>query len=485
MTASIGSTVDKKTEAELSAGRILNEKQTDWRSMWICIFLQFIVGVQISVYYMSMWPYLSGLDKTADVDFLGWIIAACSIGCSISNPIYGFWNQKTMSVKWPVITGFLIAAVGQFWYGLLTAATNVKWWMLLARFLTGLGVGNIAALRVYAATASTPKDRMRAISFGTGGFVLGISFGPVISAVFTPLGAHGLRIGFFVFNMYTGVAYLMALICFLSCFVIHFMFKESYAGIVTKEEKENDDLIVPKFDVPGAIICIYLFMIVNIIATNVEVLSTPLTTVLYDWKDSDSILYNGITLALSCIVSVTFHVILGTSRIGKIDRRNQILIGIVLFLLYHVFMYPWGFYSGPLNFLPEGMETTEIGGCYADYLWCNETTRVPLAVYLFCFIVFFGTSFPFVETPASALYSEILGPRKQGTMQGFFSLGGSIAPVISSISSTAIFKYTGYRYVIVLQTVLLLVGGALILIFYKRLVPLKVIKKSEDEKVEN
>lgn len=86
-----------------------------------------------------------------------------------------------MSVKWPAITGFLIAAVGQVWYGLLTVATNVKWLMLFARFFTGLGVGNIAALRVYAATASTPKDRMRAISFGTGGFVLGISFGPVIS----------------------------------------------------------------------------------------------------------------------------------------------------------------------------------------------------------------------------------------------------------------------------------------------------------------
>lgn len=46
-------------------------------------------------------------------------------------------------------------------------------------------------------------------------------------------------------------------------------------------------------------------------------MSTPLTTVLYDWKDSDSILYNGITLALSCVISVLFNVALGTTRIGK------------------------------------------------------------------------------------------------------------------------------------------------------------------------
>lgn len=112
------------------------------------------------------------------------------------------------------------------------------------------------------------------------------------------------------------------------------------------------------------------------------------------------------------------------------------LIGIFVFLLYQAFMYPWGFYSGPLNFLPPGVETTEVGGCLVEYHWCQETTRVPLSVYLFCFIVFFGVAFPFVETPSAALYSEVLGPRKQGTMQGFFSLGGSIAPVIASISST-------------------------------------------------
>uniref|UniRef100_A0A8R1HJV7 MFS domain-containing protein n=1 Tax=Caenorhabditis japonica TaxID=281687 RepID=A0A8R1HJV7_CAEJA len=464
---------------EMPAARILKEKQTDWKSMWICIFLQFIVGVQISVYYMSMWPYLSGLDKTADVDFLGWVVAACSIGCTISNPIYGYWNQKTMSVKWPVITGFLIAGVGQVWYGLLSVSSNVKWYMLVARLLTGLGVGNIAALRVYAATASTSKDRMRAISFGTGGFVLGISFGPVTSAVFTPLG-DGFRIGFLVFNMYTVVAYLMALICLLVCAVIYFFFEESYVGIVTKEEKEQDELVVSKFDGPAAIICIYLFMIVNIIATNVEVMSTPLTTVLYEWKDSDSILYNGITLALSCVISVLLNVAQGTTRIGKIDKRNQMLIGIFVFLLYQLFMYPWAFYSGPLNFLPDGLDTTEAGGCYKEYLWCSETTRVPLSVYLFCFIVFFGVAFPFVETPSAALYSEVLGPRKQGTMQGFFSLGGSIAPVIAAISSTSMFKHTGYRYVILLQTVILLAGAAFILIFYKRLVPCKVVKKSGD-----
>uniref|UniRef100_A0A1I7UW19 MFS domain-containing protein n=1 Tax=Caenorhabditis tropicalis TaxID=1561998 RepID=A0A1I7UW19_9PELO len=464
---------------EFSASEVLDQLETDWRSMWISIFLQFVVGVQVSVYYMSMWPYLQKLDKSADVDFLGWIIASCNIGSTISNPIYGYWNQRTMSVKMPVIVGFLIAALAQTWYALLSLFPDAKWFMLAARVITGLGVGNIAALRIYAATASTPKDRMKAISYGTGGYVLGISFGPVLSAFFTPLGENGWKLGSIHINMFTTVAFLMTIVCLVACVVVQLFFKENYVGIIDENEKDLN-VVIPKYDMYGALICIYLFMVVNIIATNIEVMSTPLTTVLYDWKDSQSILYNGIALCCSCVVSVLLNVILGSTRLGKLDKRIQLLIGIGFFLLYQVFMYPWGFYSGPLDFLPNGKDTDVAGGCYQTYEWCKWTTRVPLPIYLICFIVFFGVAFPFVESPSAALYSEILGPRKQGNMQGLFSLGGSLAPVIGSLTSTALFQATGFRYVMVYQAGILVIGAALVMVFYKRLVPLKLksIKKT-------
>ncbi|UMM37149.1 hypothetical protein L5515_009012 [Caenorhabditis briggsae] len=466
---------------EFSASEVLDHMETDWRSMWISIFLQFVVGVQVSVYYMSMWPYLQKLDKTADVDFLGWIIASCNIGSTISNPLYGYWNQRTMSVKMPVIIGFLIAAVAQMWYGLLSLFSDAKWFMLAARVVTGFGVGNIAALRIYAATASTPKDRMKAISYGTGGYVLGISFGPVLSAFFTPLGENGWKLGFLQINMFTVVAFLMTIVLLAACVIVHFFFNENYVGIIDENEKgliedksrlikqsSESNVVIPKYDLIGALTCIYLFMTVNIIATNIEVMSTPLTTVLFDWKDSQSILYNGIALCCSCVVSVALNIILGSTRLGKLDKRIQMLIGLGFFLLYQVFMYPWKFFSGPLDFLPAGKDTDVAGGCYQTYEWCKWTTRVPLSIYLICFIVFFGVAFPFVESPSAALYSEILGPRKQGNMQGLFSLGGSLAPVIGSLTSTALFQATGFRYVMVYQAGILVIGAILIAVFYKR-----------------
>ncbi|CAB3396786.1 unnamed protein product [Caenorhabditis bovis] len=465
----------------MSASNILDQRQTDWKSMWISVFLQFLVGLQISAYFMSMWPYLSGLDRTADLDFLGWVVASCSIGCTIANPLFGYWNEKTMSVRNPAITGFMISAIGQFWYAILCVFPNVKWYMLGARFLTGFGVGNISVLRVYGATASTPKDRMKAISYGTGGLALGFSFGPVISAAFTPIGEVGLEIGSFRLNMYTVVALLMCAICIASSIVVYLFFEESYVGIVGKEEQETENIEVPKFDVIGALICIYLFMIATILGINLEVMSAPLTIAMYEWNDSQSIFYNGIALCLNCIITVGVNIAFGRSRLGKTDKRLQMLSGVTLFFICQALIYPWAFYTGPLNFLPANKTTIEIGGCLPEYDWCNYTTRVPLVLYMICFIVLFGIAFPLIETPSAALYSEVLGPRKQGMMQGFFSFGGSIAPVISSISTTYIFKHLGYRYVVMVQAAILVIGGLLILIFYKRLVPLKLISKNSQK----
>ncbi|PAV63562.1 hypothetical protein WR25_20837 isoform B [Diploscapter pachys] len=414
-----------------------NERETPWNSVWICIIMQFVVGCQVSIYFMSMWPYLQGLDPTANLDFLGWIVAACCIGQSIANPIFGFWNQRTLSVTQPIICGFILAGIGQFLFGIISVfPSNRRWWMMGARFLTGLGVGNIAVMRSYIATASVAKDRLRAVSFGTAGYVTGVMCGPAIQAVFTPIGENGFKLWIFEFNMYTIPAFLMVILSFVACAVTLTSFTVNYAGIM-EDEDSNSSKIVPKYDLLPAIVCIYLFVSCCMIGTNIEVISTPVSTVMYDWKDSKSILLNGIFESLGCVVSLVGNVAIGYTRVGKIDKRLQILFGLSLFLLYHIFNYPWPFYSGPLHFLPPGENTTiDHGGCLPSYTWCNDTVRVPLPLYIFCFIFLYGFAFPFVGSPAGALFSEILGPIRQGWMQGMYSLGGSFAQFAAPILAT-------------------------------------------------
>ncbi|EPB66590.1 hypothetical protein ANCCEY_14318 [Ancylostoma ceylanicum] len=82
---------------------------------------------------------------------------------------------------------------------------------MAARLMTGFGAGTLSVLRAYAATASVPRDRLSAVSFGTAGYVLGLSFGPAIQAVFTPIGEVGFKIGPVVLNMYTVPAFFMGM----------------------------------------------------------------------------------------------------------------------------------------------------------------------------------------------------------------------------------------------------------------------------------
>ncbi|VDO87212.1 unnamed protein product [Haemonchus placei] len=144
--------------------------------------------------------------------------------------------------------------------------------MMVARVVTGFGAGTLTVLRTYAATASVPRDRLRVVSLGTAGFVLGLSFGPALQAGFTPIGDDGYHVGPLVLNMYTVPAFFMVIISLISCVVVVTLFKEDYAGIVKKDgDGENLFVVVPKYDVLPAVICIYLWIIVCMVGVNIEV----------------------------------------------------------------------------------------------------------------------------------------------------------------------------------------------------------------------
>ncbi|KIH56141.1 hypothetical protein ANCDUO_13682, partial [Ancylostoma duodenale] len=183
-----------------------------------------------------------------------------------------------------------------------------KWIMMGARLMTGFGAGTLSVLRAYAATASVPRDRLRAVSFGTAGYVLGLSFGPAIQ-LFT--------------------------------------------------------------------LCVEFTRI-----------STPWSVVMYNWKDSDAVLYNGIFQTASCLVSSGNSFLIGYTRIGQIEKRKQIIFGVTVFLLFHVFNYPWPFYPGPLDYVPEG------------YRYIMVTQICTLGLALILTIVFYKRLVPLKMKPA-------------------------------------------------------------------------------------
>ncbi|XGW29436.1 hypothetical protein V3C99_008894 [Haemonchus contortus] len=408
----------------------LENRKTPWLSVLAAAFMLALTGVQMSIYFMSTWQYLREIDSSATINFFGWVIAACSLGCAIANPLFGYWNQRTLSTKLPITFGFGVCALGNLIYSLLPLLSpEAKWAMLTARFLTGFGAGTLGVLRSYIATASTSEDRIRAVSLGTAGLTSGLSLGPAIQICFIFLGDKGFSIGPVVFNMYTSAAFFMCAISILSVILANTVFVEDYVGIISDDEKKEDPfLIIPKFDRVAVGLLFYMW-----------------------W--------------MMC----------GVASSGG-DRRIHLTLGLAGFIFYHLCHYPMPFYEGPLNqeVYVNGTLSLDGGGCSRQYDWCSYTPRVPKALYLFNAAILLGLCFPLISAPCNTLLSEILGPRKQGTIQGFFAFTGSMAQFVIPIFATQLFEATGYRYIVAYHLLMIVVGAVAAYIFRRRLIPLQM-----------
>lgn len=88
-------------------------------------------------------------------------------------------------------------------------------------------------LRTYASTASTVKDRSRAIAFVTCGQALGLTSGPAMQLLFTWLNYPGYSLFFgFHLNMYTAPAYFACAMNLFGAITLYLFFNEKYAGII-------------------------------------------------------------------------------------------------------------------------------------------------------------------------------------------------------------------------------------------------------------
>lgn len=254
------------------------------------------------------------------------------------------------------------------------------------------------------------------------------------------------------------------------------VFVEDYAGIISDDEKKEDPfLVIPKFDRVAVCLLFYMWWMMCGVASSGG-LSAPLTIAMYDWTNEESVLYNGIIQTISCAVSTFSYFIIGSTRVGKCDRRLHLALGLTGFIFYQLCNYPMPFYDGPLHQerYVNGTLAPDSGGCSADYDWCTYTTRVPKWLYLFNTSVLIGMCFPLVSAPCNTLLSEILGPRKQGTIQGFFAFTGSMAQFVVPIFATKLFELTGYRYIVMYHLTAFTIGAISASVLRKRLIPLQM-----------
>uniref|UniRef100_A0A915E2M3 Major facilitator superfamily (MFS) profile domain-containing protein n=1 Tax=Ditylenchus dipsaci TaxID=166011 RepID=A0A915E2M3_9BILA len=270
---------DKKRILKEVGDGVSSQPQTNWRSIYVAAALSFVGSAQFSLYFSSLWPYLNIIDRSISETFFGYIIAIYSLGQIISSPLFGYWSNQAKTVRLPLYVGLLLMFIGNAFYICLEVIDLPKRYLLLiGRFITGMGSGNVSLLRTYASTASTSADRPKAIAFVTCGQAI-------------------------------APAYLACAMNFFGAVALYFYFKEEYAGL--KEEDDLPKIIskdsqgwttpgniesgaankVPPYDMLAVLVCYITRFTQMFINTNLETLGSPYSMMMFAWTEKRQLRY--------------------------------------------------------------------------------------------------------------------------------------------------------------------------------------------------
>ncbi|GMS91172.1 hypothetical protein PENTCL1PPCAC_13347, partial [Pristionchus entomophagus] len=462
--------------------RISSNEKTDWGSIWIGAVVVFFTSAQSSIYFSSLWPYLQQLDSAATENFFGVITAAYSLWNAIASPVFGFWSNRIKQTRIPTIIGVLLTAIGNVLYILLPLnIVTPKYMMMISRAVMGTGGGTLALLRSSAVTASTANDRARAISLNTGAYSLGVTVGPALQLLFTPLSYPGTRLVSSIWlNLYTGPAISGLVVNAICLTLLYFVYRDSSVGLhkVAKMENEAHErfFALPKFDWVAVGVCLFTRFAQMLVVTNLETIGSPLSMTMFAWDRETAVFY--VALMQGAFTLVGFIIFAANTIFDfgpRMNHRLSSIIGLLIIVAFHLLTYPWSFLSGKIKYQEETwFNGTEPVGCRRSFDWCATTPPINKYVYIVSYSLMVGTSFALLAISMSTVYSMVIGPRNQGTMQGILIFTGSCARMTGPILVSSLFVQSGIAIPWIIEMLMCTFGVLLWVVFYRRLVPLKM-----------
>lgn len=466
----------------LSQFRFDEDYRKRWTSLVIAYIGNFYMVLQDSMYWIALWPYLSAVDPTVSENFFGYVIMAFNLASAVSSPFYGFWTNKIRKTKWPIVTGLLIEILGNgmLAFGEAFPQDMKKWAILVARIVTGLGMGSEGALFSYISMASTLKERNFAISVRSAVNSAAFLFGPAVMIAFYPLGYPGIVRGYFHFNMYTAPAYMNMLLGIAQLIAVLTVYREYWVSTTTTDET-ND---LSGLDWRAVITSIYTRFMILFCLTFDTTIGSPLTMVMFNWSKQTAVLYNGIIQLANSVASTAGNMIVGNVILRYFEEGTLIVIGATALLLFYIitFSYPTQpLLAGGAVILQNSTDGI-ITNC--EYKWCGYTTRINLVQYLVGYFAM-TSAFLIAYVPNATLYSKVMGPVRQGTLNGFLVGAGQLAMTLSPVVCSNLFQIYGPRVTWAAGGLVAMSGIAMIVINFNHLLPygekkLKVERQEKD-----
>uniref|UniRef100_A0AAQ5ZCF4 Major facilitator superfamily (MFS) profile domain-containing protein n=1 Tax=Amphiprion ocellaris TaxID=80972 RepID=A0AAQ5ZCF4_AMPOC len=446
---------------ESSDGSVEEDSSSRWRSIRVMYFTMFLSSVGFTIVITSLWPYLQKIDSSADASFLGWVVAAYSLGQMVASPIFGWWSNHRPRRE-PLVCSIFINLSANIYYAYVyLPKTNNKFHMLMSRAFVGFG----AALQA------------------------GLSF----------IGEQGVTVEFIHLrlNMYTSPALLAAALGIINIMLVLWVLKEHRVddhgrcvqaiNYTSEDRAEISEETEETIDQVAVVTSNVLFFVVMFIFAVFETIATPLTMDMFAWTRKEAVLYNGIIICcIGCESILVFLVVkMASQRVGD---RPVFLAGLAIIFAGFFILLPWGNHFPKIqwadvknNSLISMMSGATIApnssleptGCPYEQTWCQYTPAIHLAQYISSdFLI--GVGYPACNVMSYTLYSKILGPKPQGVYMGWLTASGSGARTLAPIFVSHVYTILGPRWAFSL--ICALVVGAIVLLgsVYHRLIAFSV-----------
>ncbi|XP_028657485.1 major facilitator superfamily domain-containing protein 8 isoform X1 [Erpetoichthys calabaricus] len=475
-----------------------------WWSIRIMYLTMFLSSVGFSIVITSIWPYLQKVDQTADASFLGWVVAAYSLGQMLASPIFGWWSNHRPR-KEPLITSISINVAANILYAYVhLPSSKNKYYMLMARAFVGIGAGNVAVVRSYVAGATSVRERTGAMANMSACQALGFILGPGFQAAMAYIGEQGITWAAvdLQVNMYTAPALLGAILGVVNIVLIILILREHHVNDLGRDLNSINDVSEEriqagentdgKIDRMAVLTSNIIFFVVLFVFAVFETISTPLSMDMYAWSRAQATFYNGIILASIGVESI--FVFLAVKIVSKRTGDRAILLGgLFIILCGFVILLPWGNtfpmlqwtdvrnatdlqrpLDGIVKLTPNmPNHTSEYVGCPVRQKWCLYTPAIHLAQYLTADVLI-GVGYPACNVMSYTLYSKILGPKPQGVYMGWLTASGSGARTVGPVFVSQVYTTLGPRWAFSIICVLVAATAAFLCATYKRLIAFSV-----------
>ncbi|MBN3305562.1 MFSD8 protein, partial [Amia calva] len=460
------------------------------------------------------------IDASANASFLGWVVAAYSLGQMVASPLFGLWSNHRPRSE-PLVCSIIINVAANVLYAYVhLPSSHNKYYMLVARTFVGFGAGNVAVVRSYVAGATSLKERTSAMANMSACQALGFILGPALQAGLSFIGEAGVSWDLIdlQFNMYTSPALLGAVLGVINIIlvvsvlstspIVKYIIEKNFLKLIFCHHPERvgmaDDLD-GDIDQSAVVTSNLLFFVFLFMFAVFETIATPLSMDMFAWTRRQAVLYNGIILACvgfeSILVFVAVKVISprqvegwGLGALLVLGDRVVMLAGMVIILCGFFILLPWGNQlpqiqwadlhnsSSHMTSLPSGFKaalpaisnsSTEPTGCPSDQTWCLYTPVIHLEQYITSDILI-GIGYPVCNVMSYTLYSKILGPKPQGVYMGWLTASGSGARTLGPVFVSQVYTRLGPRWAFSLICGLVLLAILLMVAMYKRLIAFSV-----------